>query len=365
MKTAYINSFPPPQFYLEGISWEEKLRLLADNTGNLLYVNELKEQIDYDLEAWLGEPRYKTDEFTSGILPTSNILRKYCTCAEEWAPLINSVNFPVTLAGMGSQSFADSKTPREVVESLPDERKKAFKQIAEQVCSLGIRGGFTAECLELMGIHNYRIIGCPSFYKFWDGKCQKWPTPSLEKITFNLTTARRYSHKILELGVAMDGEYILQSPAENPAVIFEKEEKVTEEFIRKKFGGYKGTCDELNDFMKKHAHMFFHLQEWKDYLISNKFTFSFGMRFHGNMISHLCGIPSLWIAHDSRTRELTETLKLPTIDCDDLPRYKYIEEFLEKCDYSDMYKNYGRLYKEYVTYLNENGIKHKLVLRGE
>ena len=161
------------------------------------------------------------------------------------------------------------------------------------------------------------------------------------------------------------GEYILQTPAENPAVIFDRDAEVTEEFIKKKFPGYKGTKEELNVFMKEHAHMFFSLEEWKDYLRSNNFSFSFGMRFHGNMVAHLCGIPSLWIVHDSRTRELIETLKLPSIDYDDLPQYKYIEELVEQCDYSEMYKNYRTLYKEYVSYLNENGINHKLVMKEE
>lgn len=325
----------------------------------------MKEQIDYDIEAWMGEYRYTTEEFSAGILPTSNILRRRCSCAEEWAPLIKSVNFPVTLAGIGAQSYADSKTPKEVVALLPDERKQAFREIAEQTVSLGIRGGFTAECLELLGIHNYRIIGCPSFYKFWDGKCQEWPKPSLDKVTFNLAIGRRtHGYKILEWGESVNGEYILQSSDEHPEVIFDNKE-ISKEFIEKEFFGYNKSAYDLTQFMKQHAHMFFGLQDWKDYLISNRFTFSFGMRFHGNMISHLCGIPSLWIVHDSRTRELTETLKLPAIDYDDLPQYKYIEEIIEKCNYNEMYKNYSRLYKEYVTYLNENGIKHKLIMKKE
>lgn len=358
-KTAYINAFPPAEFYQENLSWRDKLEFLSQNTGNLLYVSELREQIQYELEAWLGEPRYKQGEFGGGILPTSNILRKYCSCAEEWVELIKAVDFPVTLAGMGAQSFVDCRTPKEVVESLPEERKRAFREIAEQVKSLGVRGNFTAECLELLGIHNYRIIGCPSFYKFWDGKCEAWPEPSLEKVTFNLMTARREGHRILEWGMDYNGEWIMQAPSELPEVIFEDTE-VSQEYVNKKFPGFLRSREELNVFMKNHAHMFFDLQEWKEYLKSSGFTFSFGMRFHGNMVSHLCGIPSLWVVHDSRTRELTETLKLPSVDYDDLPKYKYMEELVEKCDYSEMYKNYGRLYREYVTYLDENNINHKL-----
>ena len=238
-KTAYINAFPPAEFSQEGLSWRQKLDLLSQNTGNLLYVSELKEQVQYDLEAWLGEPRYRQKEFSAGILPTSNILRKRCSCAEEWVSLIKEVDFPVTLAGMGAQSFYDCRTPKEVVESLPEERKTAFRQISEQVKSLGIRGRFTAECLELMGIKNYRIIGCPSFYKFWDGECGRWPNPSLNKVIFNLMIGRNKGHKVLEWGMACKGEWIMQAPDEAPEVIFEETE-ISQEYIDIKLPGFTG-----------------------------------------------------------------------------------------------------------------------------
>lgn len=129
---------------------------------------------------------------------------------------------------------------------------------------------------------------------------------------------------------------------------------------------YRGTgmnSEKLKSYMMRHAHMFFDLDEWKKYLKDNGFSFSFGMRFHGNMIAYLCGIPALWITHDSRTRELTATLKLPHIDLEEYKNTKYKEELLERCDYTETYKNYDRMINEYIAFLEENGIKHKFKMK--
>ena len=313
-KTVFVNSFPPKEFYQKEIGWKRKLELLGDNTGNLLYVAELKKQIDYDTETWLGDSRFETDEFSAGIIPTSNMLRKYHDGVVIWAELIEKSMFPVTLAGLGAQSFYDCRTPKAVVEQLSEEVKNAFRKIAYQTCSIGIRGEFTAACLELIGIRNYRIIGCPSFYQNLDGTIDKRPSPSLRKVVMNVQDARSISGKVIDMGMERGGEveWIMQSDIEGADVLFEHVPVGAD--LMKKFQGIKHSASELGAYMIKHAHMFFDLKSWQTYLKESKFTFSYGMRFHGNMMSYLCGIPALWIVHDSRTRELVETLKLPHIE---------------------------------------------------
>lgn len=157
MKTAYINSFPPPQFYMAE-DWSSKLKYLAENTGNWVYVNSLRKQLDYDIETWLNDP-ILNEGYTVGVMPVSNIIRRGYEGAVEWAAAIEKVKIPVVLVGMGAQSAHELKTPRQIVNSLKPEVIRAFQRIADQCCSFGIRGEGTAECLDLMGIHNYRVIG--------------------------------------------------------------------------------------------------------------------------------------------------------------------------------------------------------------
>ncbi len=355
MKTAFVNAFPNPKIAGEK-DWVKKLEYLGDNTGNYVYVEELRKQINYDIEAWLGEPGFKTGEYDAGIIPVSTILKGGVDCAEVWAPLIKDIVMPITLAGVCTQSSGERRTPKEVAEVIPKEQIKAFQEIAEQAHSIGIRGAFTAEVCELLGVHNYRIIGCPSYYQWYDGEAREYPTPELKKVTFTLQARRSISGKVYDFGRSVNGEWILQERIDGPELIFEKR-MPSETYISNML---KGSTASKEDVMKfaGNMHMFFSVEEWKSFLRSGQFTFSFGMRFHGNMMAHLTGIPTLWIAHDSRTRELVETLKLPHISVEEFKTLHHVEELLEKCDYSEMYKNYGHLCRNYVEYLEENNIKH-------
>ena len=361
MKTAYINSFPPQEFYEEGLDWKRKLELLSFNTGNLLYVAELRKQLDYEMETWFGEPRFQTDEFSAGVIPASNMLRKRDNGAIIWADAIEKVKFPVTLAGLGAQSYYDCRTPVAVVEQLSEEMKEAFRRIAAQTVSLGVRGEFTAECLELIGVKNYRIIGCPSFYQNLDGTIDTLPDPTFDKVAVNIDIGRSISGKVLDMGAELEAEWIMQGMSEGPDIVFD--DKPMRKELLKEYRGTGMNSEKLKSYMMRHAHMFFDLDEWKKYLKDNGFSFSFGMRFHGNMIAYLCGIPALWITHDSRTRELTATLKLPHIDLEEYKNTKYKEELLERCDYTETYKNYDRMINEYIAFLEENGIKHKFKMK--
>ncbi len=74
MKTAFISAFPPEKFYTAG-DWSSKLEYLSENTGNWVYINSLRKQINYDIEAWLGDPALTGGDYQAGVMPVSNILR--------------------------------------------------------------------------------------------------------------------------------------------------------------------------------------------------------------------------------------------------------------------------------------------------
>lgn len=358
MKIAYINSFPPKEFYMTE-DWSLKLSYLAENTGNWVYINCLRKQIDYDIETWLNDPLLK-DGYTVGVMPVSNILRRNYMGTVEWADAIEKLKFPVVLVGMGTQSPNGQTTPREIVKSLKPEVIRAFQRIADQCCSFGIRGEATAECLDIMGIHNYRIIGCPSFYQYLDGvfRCRKRPTK--DRVVFSLTVGRKTAGHIFEMGMRNKGQWIMQGREEGVQFLH-SDEKVSDGFVKEKLFLNK-SGEELNNYIKSNAHIFFRQEEWEHYLIDNKFTFAFGMRFHGNMLAHLSGIPTMWIGHDLRTKELVSTLKLPNVTLEEYRNINDIDELIARCSYKNVEKNYLSMCKEYVKFLDENGIKHKFEL---
>lgn len=357
MRTAYINGFPAKNFYQEK-SWARKLHGLAENTGNWVYINEMRKQIDFKKESGIYDKEYLLDEFDAGIMPVSNMLRPEYDGILDWIDLIEKIKFPITFAGLGTQSYyPDLYTPKKIVAAIKPEVKKAFQRVAYQTTSLGIRGEETAEVLDLMGIHNYRIIGCPSFYQYLDGNYIKKPYPTKDKVIFNIQPARKTSGLVIEMGMENDAHWIMQTESEGMKYLYTNE-LVSEEYINKKLMFDRST-NEVQNYIKRRAHVFFEQKEWEDFLGDNGFTFSFGMRFHGNMLSHLKGIPSLWIGHDVRTKELIKALKLPNVTLEEYRDIHDIDELIERCDYSQVEKNYRRMCEEYVKFLDENNISHK------
>lgn len=70
------------------------------------------------------------------------------------------------------------------------------------------------------------------------------------------------------------------------------------------------------------------------------------------------GLPTLWVTHDSRTRELTDFLHLPSVPLEMIGKIKHIEKLFECCNYDETVKHYRGLCDNYIGFLEENGIKH-------
>lgn len=342
----------------------DKIADTGNNTGNLLFAEGIKEQISYKKEIWiLGEG---VDEVRkpAAIMPSANfIIHGSDNFIKNCTEFLLNNDCPITLAGLGAQSTPELNTPSKLVSMLTPAKKRYFKMVAERAVTLGIRGEFTAECLELMGIHNYRIIGCPSFYKHLNGKYPRLPKPSLKKTQLTVTTGTEYESRLLEMGIRLHSIWLMQMLTEMPKSAFENE-TISPVWVERRFPGLQVSLEEYSYYLKNYTRIFFNLDEWNHYYQEEKITFSYGSRFHGNMASIRNGVPALWIVHDSRTTELAQTLHVPYITIQKFVNIKYPEELLEFCDYKDMYSHYNELCRNYITFLEENHISHHFYIKG-
>ena len=301
-------------------SVEDKMIQVGLNTGNLVFVEAIKRNVIYDYESFLTKEWSKDflgKENVKAIMPAANFLSKETTWIEKLVPILESTDMSFTLAGLGAQAKLD-EVPRDVVSKLSKGQRRFFSLVSERAKSIGVRGSFTAECLELLGIKNVEIIGCPSFYKY-EGDYPTINGAALDKV---MCTKSGRDTKVQELSEMTNATIISQMPSD------EKKEK---------------------------KNIFWDYDEWNEYIQKNKFTFSFGTRFHGNMMALNNGIPALWVVHDWRTLELAQYLKLPYINY-----YKEFQDItkpqqlLEYCNYSEVYKNYKNLYKNYQEFIRHN-----------
>lgn len=266
----------------------------------------------------------------------------------------------LAVLGLGIQMELDDKI-EEFVAGLSKNKStiRALKILSEHSKYIGVRGSITGECLDKIGIHNWKIIGCPSFYEPYRkyGKL-KMRESSLDHIVINFTPGKYGENKILEYGVENKVDIILQSMNDMPMTLWENR-PIEERHLRVKFPGETGvSTEEVYTWLKQYGHMFYTRQTWSDFLIENKTSFVMGSRFHGNMMAFSNGIPALWIVHDMRTKELVDAMKLPYITYKDLQEHS-LNKLIDKCIYSEnFYQMYLNMGKAYAAFLEQCGVEH-------
>lgn len=341
----------------------EKMMYAGGNTGNLVFTESVKKQVQYEKEIWLNPTALKGVDNPAVIVPSANFIRESDTeMVSNLIRFLENTDCPVTAAGLGAQA-AEGVSPAELVGKLTETHIRAFKMLSERAVSIGVRGEYTAECLNQMGIHNVRIIGCPSFYFRKGGQSHRLKIPSLRKVQMTLTPGDGRETLILEQGMEADAFWLMQMMSENPELALERKswnpdvEAETQTLRETCFTELSVTEHALWDYMHRKCRMFFDMSSWEQFYDEEDITFAFGSRFHGNMAAFQCGVATLWIVHDVRTRELVETLHLPYIDYSDLAEIQHPQELIERCDYGDYERHYEGLYNQYIDFLRENHLK--------
>lgn len=357
MKTVFVYTIrkKADRKVFEG-GYERMITICGGNTGNVCFVDAMREQVISEESLFWPQMREYEDGDAVFVLPAANWINIYGCELPAIMELVHK-NMQVCVAGIGIQLTPELDTPKKLVPNLSRELVHSLKKLSEYSVSIGVRGELTAETLRLLGITNYKVIGCPSFYE---------PYRKHKEITFNENTnpdkyafniAYHRGDKIINLSYKEDAAWIMQSVYELPGTLYGM--SIEERHVQKNYPEIEIGKDELTDFIKEKAHIFYTRDAWADYLVDNDISFVYGTRFHGNMMAFSSGVPALWIVHDSRISEMVETMHLPYIDYEKLEQINCIEELKQFCNYDDSFKKYYRnMSIEYINFLNENHVAH-------
>lgn len=341
------------------------------NTGDLLVFDAILKQLEYNdvrniqvaegLES-LKEPY----EFDIAVLRGSN----YITETIDLSYMIDTlkkIDTPIIPIGIGAQAPHYKKL------NLHKGTIEALHIISDKCKTIGVRGNYSAEMLNDIGIKNIRVIGCPSFYRSTSPQIQIKKVQDPDGLTFGFTLNKylwgEYASdwiKSLRLQRSLFLECInhrlsyLYSQGEREETLStlvdgdEKEKQLTK--IREQFD--LPSTDEVNFFLSTQIYSPFTIDNWSDH-VNRHIDFMVGFRLHGNIIALHQGIPSVYFTYDSRIRELTSLFGLPTIEVDEF-RPINLRAIVEQSDFAPFEKCYQRNYKNYSAFLNENGLAHKL-----
>lgn len=339
-----------------GGGYERMIAKCGGNTGNVCFVDALQKQVkSADSLFWLQLKEYEEEDAVF-VFPAANWINTEGCELPEIMELV-SENMQVCVAGIGIQLTPELDTPKKLVPNLSKEMVYSLKKLSEHSVSIGVRGELTAETLHLLGITNYRVIGCPSFYEPYRKQKQISFKENRNSDRYAFNVAWHRGDKIINLSYKEDVSWIMQSVYELPGTLYGM--PIEERHILKNYPQIEMGKDELTSFIRENAHIFYTRDAWTDYLINNDISFVYGTRFHGNMMAFSSGIPALWISHDKRISEMVELMHLPYIRYEELEQINCIEELRQLCVYDDSFKeHYKDMSIEYIRFLNENHVAH-------
>ena len=341
------------------------------NTGDVLVYDAMLKALSYesiqniqftDMADQAGWPK---EAPTATVIRGSNYLAETVDLAPA-LPLLKKLAGPIVPIGVGAQAASYKKL------NLSPGTIEAWRIIASKCKSIGVRGVYSAEVFNDIGIKNLRIIGCPSFYR------SLHPSLTIRKIdpakarvgltlnkylskdyATNATKTNRMQRALMEaVACRSNSRLYSQGESEESLAVFLPRDQRAEyvNSILARFGlSQNAPCQAL---LTDRMFAFLDVDEWaKD--VSQQIDVMVGFRLHGNVIALHQGIPAVFFTYDSRIRELAALFAAPAIEVEDyLP--VNLDRILASMDFTAMEHAYRLNFAEYHQFLTENGLLHRL-----
>ena len=312
------------------------MRRVGNNCGNLVFQYAVCRLLDEPVKVIGFDTSWNPNAIREAarvlVVPSANFLREGADFS-GFVDFLESVELPLVFIGLGAQADDFDKTSFDFHPSI----LRLIDLIRERSKSVSVRGDFTARVLERFGITNFEITGCPSnfinpsdaftdqiaaklarpMHSFITHADEPWPKKPIKSDVERRLVYWTQSGRAIMVQQSVPGmiTYLRQN---NPFSTEAVGENFETSLARTLMPG--ADIETFREFVAVKLRTYVSVDQWIE--DSAKFDFSVGLRLHGNMAAWQGGTPALWITHDSRTRELADTMALPNIG---------IEDFLEHC----------------------------------
>jgi hypothetical protein len=293
----------------------------------------------------------------------------------EWGNLpevIDRLNLPVVAFGIGAQA------PKYGAVQVSERTRRFMEVVADRSEVIGVRGAFTAQVLADMGIKNVEAIGCPSLMRHNKPKLDvAWkPLDEVRKVGFTLTRGfwpeycedvdkSRQLQRQLMTEFAARFDLTVMSQGERPEKLYfygtpEGKAEAYAALIRE--GWFQGADDPLVKLYE--SNMFFGRSPAEYETLVRGLDLALGFRLHGNIMALANGVPAVYIVYDSRTRELVELFGIPFYDIMNKKPFA-LEDYYTQAAYARFSDSYARAYARMASFLDRNGVAHRMRPEGK
>lgn len=368
-KVFFFNSSLP-----DGPKAEDLLRSMGGGTfGNIRGQNIGKTYISYGLlKILFGRPAKVdhvtnawTQDISDSLVEKINnqyshlifILQDYIRESfselphEKITNFLEKIKIPVVPMSLCANSFNGFDLG--LINRLSGAQKRFLYVLSEKSKLIGVRGNYSADILNGLGIKNVKVVGCPSFFENGATRYvikKEWnPDKVITTATFFNRGLPNTSHILQDelyfINLLFLGGNALSAGMNSTAHPFNTAEIASSLHL-------------LSKAMAGRLEFFSDLKKWGDFFRSNDHCLTIGTRLHSGILSINSGVPAIVTNPDARARETCEYLKIPynpKIDSvSDIPHV------YEKLDLDAMNNAYPELYKEFHSYLGVHGLAPSL-----
>ncbi|RZT56677.1 polysaccharide pyruvyl transferase [Sphingomonas sp. BK036] len=298
---------------------------LGGNAGNVAYVDGLVASLaDSHMITWSTPPEIVRATADIIVVACANQLGDHVDLA-GWAARLAAFGLPVLLVGLGAQAPGLGAS----LDLKPGTRAAldVVAAAAGAAPAMLVRGAYTAEILARNGYAS-TIIGCPSLFLS--------PTRDLgariaARVAAGLGPRPAIAaghqhhadmapeHRLIAAAERDDGCYVVQHPATMIALArSDPADMQSAEFAMLAQRLLPGlTPAQVVAWGRRRAFVFTDSQNWMSFL--RRYDYAIGPRFHGVALAIQAERPGVVLHVDSRTREMAETMAIPTQPFDDAP----------------------------------------------
>ncbi len=336
--------------------YDSSLKLLEFDRIDVLKIREFSQK-DID--------RYNA-EFDYCFLRGSNYIHPYMNW-EQAIPVLEKLTIPVVAFGIGAQAPQAGKL------NLSEETKRVLQLLSDRCVTMGVRGAYTAEVLNDLGIKNIDIIGCPTLYRnnLPNLKITLPPLEQIESVGYTLRreVSNSYSsflanyikvqkETIFELNDRFSLTLIAQGEIEEKIIFYRQQESIPQAI--KNLVSLKWFDNDKDPMLDIYLERMFYSESVAGYEeLVRKLDLVLGYRLHGNLLALANQTPAIYYNYDSRTREFSDTNQIPCYDIDSGKKF-VLEEYYQQ----ELFDRFNRAYQHYYgvisQFLSKNSLSHKM-----
>jgi polysaccharide pyruvyl transferase WcaK-like protein len=310
-------------------------------------------------------------EYDYVFLRGSNYVHAQMNWAQA-AEVLRRLKLPVIAFGIGAQAPVSGKL------ELSEDTKTVLKLISDSTASLGVRGTYSAEVLNDLGIRNVRIIGCPTAFRNNDPNLAI-RLPPLEQVKTAGVTLRREVSKTYAQDIKRYLTFhrsLVKAMADRFEVTLMSQGEVEEKKLA--LGTPEQKAQAMAALKENEWANNWYLDEQVTRLYQSRMFYSdvvaeyerlvrgldlvLGYRLHGNLMALANGTPSIYFTYDSRTVEFADTFKIPSIDVFAGQDFR-LEDYWEQARFDRFNTAYAQVYGQMRDFLVENRVDNKMVAR--